>query len=116
MWNAKDVAIWQTRLGYVPQEVVKKTLESTTQMIELEEDLTSYSVMRDHYKKRYPGLGCRRVQDYAFCDLFQPADGTGASKRGYKYYLLIALNRSKTVHDYGLKSKDQAPETLEDFF
>ena len=64
----------------------------------------------------YPGLGCKRVQDYAFCDLFQPGEGTGASKRGYKYFLLIALNRAKIVHGYGLKIKDWAPAALEDCF
>lgn len=38
IWDASDIALWQTRLGYVPADVTKKTLEATTQMVDLEEN------------------------------------------------------------------------------
>ena len=116
IWDESDIALWQTRLGYVPAEVARHTLDATTQMVELEENHSSYTTMKNHFKKRFPGLGCRRVQDVAFCDLFQPTGDVGASKRGYKYYLPVALNRAKTVHGFGLKSKDAAPAALKQFF
>ena len=116
IWDASDIALWQTRLGYAPSDVTKKTLEVTTQMVDLGENKASYSIMKDHFKKKFPGLGCKRVEDVAFCDLFQPAAHTGASKQGYNYYLLIGLGRNKTVHGYGLKTKDEAPDALTDYF
>ena len=70
LWDDSDIAMWQTRLGYAPPDVTKKTLEATTQQAELEENHSSYTIMKDHFKKRFPGLGCKRVQDIAFCDLF----------------------------------------------
>ena len=85
-------------------------------MVELEENHSSYTTMKDHFKKRFPGLGCRHVQDVAFYDLFQTTGDVGASKRGYKYYLLISLNRAETVHGFGLKTKDAAPAALKQFF
>lgn len=72
--------------------------------------------MKDHFKKKFPGLGCKRVDDVAFCDLFHPAAHTGATKRGYNYYLLIGLGQNKTVHGYGLKTKGEAPDALTDYF
>ena len=30
-WDEADIAMWQTRLGYAPLEVTKKTLKATTQ-------------------------------------------------------------------------------------
>lgn len=91
LWNDSDIAMWQTRLGYASTHVTKKTLKATTQKAELEENNSSYTIMKDHFKKKFPGLGCRRVQDTVFCDLFQPSRHTCATKRGYYYYLLIAL-------------------------
>ena len=96
--------------------MAKRTLEVATQMVELDDNLILYIIVKDHYKKKYPGLGYKRVQDYADCDLFQPADCTVASKQWYKYYLLITLNRTKTVNGHELKTKDKTPEALEDFF
>ena len=103
--------MWQTRLGYSTAEVVKRTLQATTQMVDLEENRASYTIMRDNFQKRFPGYGCKRVQDTAFVDLFQPTQDTGATVRGLKYYMRIALNGNKNVHGYGLKSKAEAPST-----
>ena len=62
-WDEADLAMWQTRLGYAPLEVTKRTLKATTQQVELEENHSSFTVMQDHFKKRFPGLGCKRVQE-----------------------------------------------------
>ena len=115
-WDASDITLWQTSLGYSTEEVVKRTLKATTQMVDLEENRASYTVMRDNFQKRFPGYGCKRVQDTAFVDLFQPTKETGKTIRGYKYYMLIALNGNKTVHGYGLKSKVEAPAMLATYF
>ena len=108
--------MWQTRLGYSTEEVVKCTLQATTQMVDLEENRASYTIMRDNFQKRFPGYGCKRVQDTTFVDLFQPTQDTGTTVRGFKYYMLIALNGNKTVHGYGLKSKAEAPAMLATYF
>ena len=52
----------------------------------------------------------------AFCDLFQASKHSGSTKRGYNYYLLIVLDQAKTVHGFGLTTKDEAPDALADFF
>ena len=85
-------------------------------MVDLKENRASYTIMRDNVKKRFPGFGCKRVQDKDFCDLFQPTKDTGTTLRGFKYYLLISLSRSKTVHGYGLKIKAEAPSMLVTYF
>ena len=85
--------------------MVKGTLQATTQMMDLEENWASYTIMRDNFKKRFPGYGCKRVQDTAFVDLFQPTKDTGVTVWGFKYYLRIVLSGTKTVHMYGLKTK-----------
>ena len=72
--------------------------------------------MKDQFKKKFPGLGQRRTQYIAFCDLFQSAKHTGDTKRGYNYYLLIGVGQAKTVHGYGLKTKDEASDALADLF
>ena len=105
--------LWQTRLGYSTEEVAKRTLQATTQMVD---NQASYTIMRDNFKKRFPGYGYKRVQDTAFVDLFQPTKDTGATVRGFKYYLLIKISGSKTVHVYGLKIKAKAPAMLATYF
>ena len=85
-------------------------------MVDLEENRASYTIMRDNFQKRFPGYGCKRVQDTAFVDLFQPTNESGKTIRGYKYYMLIVLNGNKTVHGYGLKSKAEAPTMLATYF
>ena len=116
LWSTEDIGFWQTRLGYLTPQVAQKTLHVTTQLMESEENLASYTIMKDHFKKRFPGLGCYRVKDMAYCDLVQPSVKSGLSKRGFKYSLLIALKKSKTVHSYLLKSKDDASEALSRYF
>ena len=72
LWDEHDISLWQTKLGYAPADVTRQTLGATTKVIELAENNSSYTVMRDHFKKRFPGLDCKRVQDVAFCDFFRP--------------------------------------------
>ena len=50
-----------------------------------------------------------------FCDLFQASKHSGPTKRGYNYYLLIALNQAKTVHGFCLATKDEVPVALVDY-
>ena len=78
--------------------------------------MASYTIMWDNFKKRLPGYGCKRVQDTAFVDLFQPTKDTVKTVRGFKYYLPIALSDSKTVHGYGLKTKAKASSMLATHF
>ena len=85
-------------------------------MVDLEENRASYTIMRDNFQKRFPCYGYKRVQDTALVDLFQPTKDTGATVRGFKYYTIIALSGSKTVHGYGLKTKAEAPAMLATYF
>ena len=85
-------------------------------MVDLEDNRASYTIMRDNFQNFFPGYGCKRVQDTAFMDLFQPTQDTGTTVRGFKYYMIIALNGNKTVHGYGLQSKAEAPAMLATYF
>ena len=116
LWDKQDIALWQTRLAYATANVTKHTLKATFQRVELEENTSSYTVMKDHYKKRFPGLGCRRLQEIDFCDLFQESWQSGRIKREYTYNLLIAHVSTKKVHGFGMKNKDEAPTSLVDYF
>ena len=80
------------------------------------ENWASYTIMRDNFQKHFPGYGCKPVQDTALVDLFQPTKDTGSTVRGYKYYMLIALNGNKTVDGYGLKYKAEAFVMLATYF
>lgn len=60
---------WRARLGYPPLEVVKKTLDATTQMVPTVEAETR-DYMRDHFKTRLPMLRPHRVNDTLYSDTF----------------------------------------------
>lgn len=66
-----------------------------------------------NFKKRFPGFGCKRVKDVAYCEFFQPTKDIGAASQDFKDHLLSFLGCNKTIHCYGFKSKYQAPTMLE---
>ena len=63
------LAPWKHRLGFVPDNIVNKTLQVTTQMVPTIEAETREH-MHDHLVTRLPELKHRRVPDTVCCDTF----------------------------------------------
>ena len=63
------VAPWKHHLGFVPNLVVQKTLQSTTQLVPVV-GAESREHMRDHLLTRIPELKHRCINDTVCCDMF----------------------------------------------
>ncbi len=101
---------WHARLGYPPREVVKHTLESTTQMVKTVEAETR-TYMRDHLKARLLPLRPHRINDVCFSDTFFSSQ---PSVRGFTMFQLFAFKHSKYDVIYLMKRKSQAPSKFQD--
>ena len=106
----KQLEEWRARLGYAPLEVVKKTLEATTQMVPTVE-AESRSYMRDHFKTRLPMLRPHRVNDTLYTDTFFSST---PSIRGYRMWQLFSFDRTKLDVIKLMKKKSQAIGAYED--
>ena len=62
-WTDKQIERWQACLGYVSPRVAKETLANTTQLVILEEESRSYSIMQGHLKARFPLIHARHFKD-----------------------------------------------------
>ena len=95
-------------LGWKPTEVIKKTLENTTQYAENVVRLP----MRMHFKSRFPALNVKRLKEtYATDTFFSSEKALG----GYTCAQLYVGKESTFTEIYGMKTKNQMPETLKDF-
>ena len=63
---------WRKRLGFVPDEVIERTLEATTQFCLIPEE-DNREVPRKHYKSRFPFLREKRLNDEVYSDTFFPS-------------------------------------------
>ena len=59
------------RLALAPEDIIKKTLENTTQLA-IEVDTDNRSVLRRHYKARFPFFKFSRLRDEFHTDTFFP--------------------------------------------
>jgi hypothetical protein len=64
-----DLIKWKRHLGFVPNHVVQKTLQATTQIIPTVEAETR-EIMRDHLQTRLPQLKVCQVNDRCYVDTF----------------------------------------------
>lgn len=102
---------WQRQLGYIPKNVVKKTLEATTQLVPTVEAETR-EIMRDHRATRLPSLKCTRLRDEVCWDTFF---SSVESVRGYTCFNLFGLREGGLDKVYLMRRKSQALSTLQQF-
>lgn len=106
--EAPDMAQLKRCLGWKPDEVIKKTLENTTQYAENIVRLP----MRMHFKSRFPALNVKRLRETFATDTFFSSE---KALGGYTCAQLYVGKESTFTEIYGMKSKNQMPETLQDF-
>jgi hypothetical protein len=88
---------------------MKKTLQNTTKY----DSINMRIPMRQHYKARNPLLSRRRIlEPYATDTWFS----TTTSYEGYNCAQIFAGVKSKTVSQYGMKSENDGPAALLNFF
>ena len=68
-WTDEQLERWRRHMGYKPLDVIKNTLDKTTQLEMVEEDNPSLNQMRRHYKKRLPFNNCRYINDVTYADV-----------------------------------------------
>ena len=95
-------------LGYHPLEVVRKTLEATTQLAKTYLRFP----MRCHVQARFPQLNRVRLQETVATDTyFANSRGVTGSTCAQVYYGLL----SHMINVYGMQRENEAPDTYRDF-
>ena len=105
-YSSDEIDLWRKRLGYAPKNVIKKTLENTSQLVKTVE-CEQRTLMRDHRVTRLAPLRPHRVNDVCYSDTFFSSI---ASIHGYTMFQLFCLEESKVEHLYLMKQKSQAPD------
>ena len=104
-----DPASLQRYLAWRPLEIVKKTLEHTTQ-------LATSSIrypMRRHFKSRNPFANVHRLEETVSTDpIFANCKSIDNHYIGAQIYYGL---KSKHIDVYGIKSKGEFPRTYKDF-
>ena len=103
--------MWKGRLGFPPDEVVRNTLLSTTQLIKTVE-AEQRELMRDHRLTRLYPLRPHRVNDVCYSDTFFSSI---SSIRGYTMFQLFSLRDCKVDYAYLMRQKSQAHLMFQDF-
>ena len=103
-----DLEHVQRCLGWKPMDVVKRTLEATTQLAQNHVRLP----MRMHFKSRFPALNVRRLRETFATDTFFSSD---KALGGYTCAQLYVGKSSNFTKVFGMKRPEQMPETLQDF-
>ena len=105
-----DIESWRERLAFCPQEVVKKTLAATTQMVASVEAETR-EIMRDHLQTRLPELKRRRINDECATDTFF---SSVKSVRGYTMFQLFSFRKARYDVPYLMRKRsDVTPKLLD---
>ena len=94
--------------AWLPTEVVKKTVEHTTQFFRNIFRLP----MRKHLKSRHPAANIPRRHEYVAMDTFK--SDTPAFQLGTKQAQLYVGRRSYVTDVYAMRSESEIPRTLED--
>jgi transposase InsO family protein len=103
-----DLIRWKRHLGFVPNHVIRKTLQATTQMVPTVEAETR-EIMRDHLQTRLPQLKVRRVNDRCYVDTFF---SSVPSVRGFTCWNLFAFKQTGLDAVYLMRRRSQSPTTL----
>ena len=93
-------------MGYRPIEVVRKTIQATTQLAK------SMFSMNRHYASRFPQLWRYNIQEVVCMDDFH---GKHRAHGGLEYAAVFYGNTSKMINVYGMKKKSDVPKAYLDF-
>jgi hypothetical protein len=99
---------WKRCLGFIPDHVVKKTLQATSQLVPTVESETR-EVMRDHFQTRLPELKVRRINDICYVDTFF---SSVPSVRGYTCFNLYCFKTTGLDVLFLMHRRSQSPPTL----
>ena len=103
-----DAAKAQGYLGFRPLEVIRRTLENTTQLAML----TETNQMRRHVKSLYPFLNRPRLAETVATDtFFASVRGVSGATCAQVFYGLS----SHMINVYPMQKESQGPERLDDF-
>ena len=95
-------------LGYRPLNIVRKTLENTTQ---LATTILEFP-MRRHIRARFPWLNCNRLRETVATDTyFANVRAVGGSTCAQVFYGV----QSHMINVYGMKSESEMPAAYKDF-
>ncbi|CAJ1946540.1 unnamed protein product [Cylindrotheca closterium] len=107
-----DKIDWKRTMAFPPDDVLKHTLEATTQLIPVVE-AESREIMRDHLKSRLSCLRYHRRRDRDYLDTFK---ANVKSVRGFQYFNLFCGEKSGYDHPVLMQRKSESPETLDAHF
>lgn len=99
---------WKLLLGAIPNHVVEKTLQATTQMVPSVEAETR-EIMRDHLNTRLPELKVKRINDQMNVDTFF---SSVKSVRGYKCWNLFSFKDCGYDYPVLMRRRSQSPDSL----
>jgi hypothetical protein len=95
-------------LGYRPVDIVRKTLENTSQ---LAKTILQFP-MRRHVRARFPWLNCNRLRETVATDTyFANVRAIGGATCAQVFYGV----QSHMINVYGMKSESEMPEAYKDF-
>ena len=67
--SAVSLEEWKKRSALALEDIIKKTLENTTQLA-IEVDMDNISILRRHYKARFSFFKFLRLRDKFYTDTF----------------------------------------------
>jgi hypothetical protein len=102
---------WRKRFAMLPEEIVKKSFNCTTQYY-LNAEIENRQDPRDHIKSRFPGLRIKRQNEMAASDTFFPSVVTN---RGYTCSQLCIGLDSDRWEVYPLRNEGQNVKALQDY-
>jgi len=110
-WKPHQLAEWQKRLAFVPDEAIKKTFIATTQLVpSIQHENELYP--KDAQGARFPILSCRRLKEAVYCDIVKFPRITEKQTR-LEMGLLFYCEKSKITAIYPLGYEESASKTLE---
>ncbi|MGH2416470.1 MAG: hypothetical protein ACRDEA_22810, partial [Microcystaceae cyanobacterium] len=113
MYTRKALQRWADQLYCPDLNVVKKTLNATTQLAQVEPP-SSLAHLKQHEKRRLYEFKHKRIADEVFVDIMQTKSGE-KSIRGYKYAAVFVCKRSHFTKVYPLKTRDHSIDALRNF-
>ena len=102
---------WRKRLAMAPEDVIRKTFESTTQM-SMNIEAENRTIGRRHYKSRFPFLREKRLNDVFHSDTFFP---TIKSREGHTCSQLFIGRETDYMYVQPLKRESHSFTALQDF-
>ena len=114
MFTRKSLTRWGKLLYCSDLAIVKRTLKATTQLAMVEPTI-SQAPLKQHAKRRFFSLQHCRIRDEVFTNTIIIKRGK-LSIHGFKYAQLYVCSKSRMTKVYSMKSKDQALNSLLQFF